>query len=87
MYSLKDFSMEILSGFCPANFGVLSIVWCSAADTHLKLLERAVSGARLLTMSVFECDTAHRRAVSVLCMLDKIRCNPIHHPYGALPMQ
>ena len=26
-----------------------SAVWCSAADTHLKLLDRAVSGARLLT--------------------------------------
>ena len=26
-----------------------SAVWCSAADTHLKLLDRAVSGARFLT--------------------------------------
>ena len=25
-----------------------SAVWCSAADTHLKLLDRAVSGARFL---------------------------------------
>ena len=33
-----------------------SAVWCSAADTHLKLLDRAVSGARLLTGGVFECD-------------------------------
>ena len=27
-----------------------SAVWCSAADTHLKLLDRAVSGARFLTV-------------------------------------
>ena len=26
-----------------------SAVWCSAADTHLKLLDRAVSGTRFLT--------------------------------------
>ena len=38
-----------------------SAVWCSAADTHLKLLDRVVSGARCLTGGVFECDIAHRR--------------------------
>ena len=46
-----------------------SAVWCSAADTHLKLLDRAVSGARFLTGGVFEYDIVHRRSVAVLCML------------------
>ena len=32
-----------------------SAVWCSAADTHLKLLDRAVSGAQFPTGVVFEC--------------------------------
>ena len=41
-------------------------VWCSVADTHLKLLDRAVSGARFLTGGVFECDIAHRRSMAVL---------------------
>ena len=50
-----------------------SAVWCSAADTNLKLLDRAVSGARFLTGGVFECDISHRRSVAVLCMLHKIR--------------
>ena len=36
---------------------------------HLKLLDRAVSGARFLTGGVFECDISHRRSVAVLCML------------------
>ena len=53
-----------------------SAVWCSAADVHLKLLDRAVSGARFLTVGVFECDISHRQSVAVLCMLYKIRCNP-----------
>ena len=35
---------------------------------------------------VFECDLAHRRSVAVLCMLHKIRCNPMHPLYGALPV-
>ena len=60
-------------------------MWCSAADTHLKLLDRAVSGARFLTGGVFECDIAHRRSVAVLCMLYKIRFDPMHPLNGALP--
>ena len=75
----------MLSGFCPASFRVYcSAVWCSAADTHLKLLDRAVSGARFLTRGLFECDIAHRRSVAVLCIFCKIRFNPVHPLNGAL---
>ena len=59
-------------------------MWCSAADTHLKLLDRAVSGARFLTGGVFECDISHRRSVAVMCMLYKIRGNPVLSHNGAL---
>ena len=62
-------------------------MWCSAANTHLKLLYRVVSGARFLTGGLFECDIAHRRSAAVLCLLYKIRCNPMHPLYGALPGQ
>ena len=62
-----------------------SAVWRSAADTHLKLLYRVVSGARFLIVGVFESDIAHRRSVAVLCMLYKIRCNPMHPLNDALP--
>ena len=34
---------------------------------------------------MFECDITHRRSVAVLCTLNKIRCNPMHPLYGALP--
>ena len=50
------------------------------------LLDRVASGASFLTGGVFECDLAHRRSVTVLCMLYKIRCNPMHPLYGALPV-
>ena len=36
-------------GFVLRVFECRSAVWCSAADTHIKLLDRAVSGARFLT--------------------------------------
>ena len=63
-----------------------SAVWCSATDTHFKLLDRVVSGASFLTGGVFKCDLVHRRSVTVICMLYKIRCNPMHHFYSALPV-
>ena len=73
-------------GFVLPVLEYCSAVWCSAADTHLTLLDRAVSGARFLTGGVFECDISHRRSVAVLCMLYKIKCNPVHPLNGALPV-
>ena len=73
----RDFVLPALE-YCSA-------VWCSAADTHLKLLDRAVSGPRFLTGGVFECDIAHRRSMAVLRVLYKIRCNSVHPLNGALP--
>ena len=35
---------------------------------------------------MFDCDLAHRRSVAVLCMLYKIRCNPMHPLCGTLPV-
>ena len=74
----------MLSGLC-CRFGLLFCSVCLASDSHLKLLDRAVSDARFLTGGVFECDIAHRRYVAVLCMLYYITCNPMHLLNGALP--
>ena len=71
-------------GFVLPVLEYYSAVWCSAANTHLKLLDRAVSGARFLTGGVFKCDIAHRRSVAVLCMVYMIRCNPVPPLNGAL---
>ena len=75
----------IYLGFVLPVLEYCSAVWCSAADTHLKLLDRAISGAWFLTGGVFECDISHRRSVAVLCMVYKIMCNPVHPLNGALP--
>ena len=63
----------------------MAVFWCSAADTHLKLLGRAVSGARFITVVCLS-DIAHRRSVAILYMQYKIRYNPIHPLYDALPV-
>ena len=61
-------------------------MWCSAADAHLKLLDWVVNGACVLTGGRLDCDLAHRRTVAVLCMLYKIRFNPVHPLCDALPV-
>ena len=63
-----------------------SALWCSAADTLLKLLDLVVNGACFLTGDGLDFDLAHRRSVAVLCMLFKIRGNPMHPLSGALPV-
>ena len=72
-------------GFVLPVLEYCSAVWYSAADIHLKLLHRAVSGARFLIGGVIECDISHRRSVAVICMLYKIRCNQVQTLNGALP--
>ena len=53
-----------------------SALWWSPADSHLKLMDRAVSSASFLAGGVLKCNLAHRRSVAVYCMLFKIKSNP-----------
>ena len=63
-----------------------SVVWCSAADSHL-------TGQRYWTAQescflpggVLEYSLAHRRSIVVLCTL-KFMSNPMHPLSGALPL-
>ena len=65
----------------PAHFVRFGVLFCSVVlgcwHTHLKLLDRAVSGAQFLTGGVFDCNIVHR-SVAVLCMLYKMRCDLMH---------
>ena len=81
----RSLLVRCFRGFVLPVLEYCSAVWCLAADTHLKLLDRAVSGAQFLTGGVFKCDISHCRSMAVLCMLYKIRCNPVHPLNGALP--
>ena len=82
--SWRVFHDRLLLGRCFGGFvlpvlGYCSAVWCSAADTHLKLLDRVVVGACFSTGGVLDCDLVHHRSVAVLCMLYKIRCSRCTH--------
>ena len=74
MASWRVFRDRLLLGRCLLGF-VLPIfeywyaVWCLAADTHHKQLNRVISGASSLPVGVFDCDIAYRLSVAVLCIL------------------
>ena len=58
MRSFRSFVLPVLE-YCSA-------VWCSAADSHLKLLDRVVRSAGFLAGGVLEFNLAHRRSVAEL---------------------
>ena len=82
--SWRVFHDRLLIGRCFWGF-VLPVLeycfaaWCSAADTHLKLMDRVVSGTCFLAGGVLNCNLSHHRSVAVLCRLYKIRCNRCTH--------
>ena len=63
--SFRSFLLPVLE-YCSA-------VWCSAAKSHLKLLDRVVRSAGFLAGCVLECNLAHRRSVAEFFMLFKIK--------------
>ena len=69
---------------CTRTAGELQLATSCQLETT-ELLNRAISGGRVQTWGVFECDISRRGSVAVLCMLYKIRCNPMHPLNGALP--
>ena len=62
-------------------------MWCSAADSHLKLLDRVVRSAGFLAGGVFRVQLYPSSiCIANLCMLFKIKSNPMHPFSGALPL-
>ena len=83
---------SVIDRFLLDAFGVLScqfwsIVLQAGARLPIHTLHywTVQSVVPVLAGCVFECDISHRRSVAVLCMLHKIRCNPVHPLNGALP--
>ena len=83
----------MIDRFLGDAFGVLSCrIWnivlqfCARLPINaiIKVLGRAVSGARFLNGGELECDITHHRSVAIICMLYKIGCNPMHPLNGVL---
>ena len=79
------FFWRCFRGFVLPVLEYCSSVWCSTV-IHLKILDRVVSGARFLTVGVFECNIIHRLCVGILYILHNIRFYPMHPLYGTRPV-
>ena len=70
--------------FILPHFEYCSAVWSSAADCHLRLLDRAFNSIKFL-LSDLDLDIGHRRDVGALCILYKILNNTGHPLHKFLP--
>ena len=78
---------DICSSFVIRFLEYCSAVWCSAADSHLTLLEELSEvPVFFLAGGVLEFNLAPWRSVAVLCMLFKIKSTPMYPLNGALPL-
>jgi hypothetical protein len=78
-------SLKCFNSFVLPILEYCAPVWRSAAESHLKLLDRVVRGAGFLVGGFEPCDLAHRRSVATLCMLHKVRSNLKHPLHLSLP--
>ena len=65
-------------------FEYCSPVWSSAADSHLRLLDRNLNACKFLIPDLI-IDLWHRRSISSLCMLYNFFHNPEHPLHSELP--
>ena len=75
----------MLLGFSLPVLGVRT-VWCSAADTHLNLLGRGVSGACFFNRGMCFIVSLHIIYLWQYYVCCIRWCNPMHPLYGALPV-
>ena len=59
-------------------------MWCSAADSHLRLLDRSLNTIRFL-ITGRSVVLWHQRSIGSLCMSFKICCNHKHPLHSDLP--
>ena len=62
-----------------------SVVWGSAAHSHLALLDRIVNRCAHLMNDIVPCKLNNRRSVAGLCMLYKVRERVSHPLFACLP--
>ena len=78
IYKDDDILRKCFFSFVLPHFEYCSTVWSSAADSHLRLLDRAFNSVKFL-LSDLDLDIEHRRNIGALCILFKI-INDSDHP-------
>ena len=84
IYANDDVVRNCFYSFILPLFEYCSPVWISAADTHMKLLDRAFAQIKFLLPSLC-LNLRHRRLVGALSYLFKLSSNGDHPLYHLLP--
>ena len=84
MFGDESVLLKCYNAFLLPCLEYCSPVWCSAADSHLKLLDRVMSSIKFMLPNI-NVDLCHRRKVSSLCLLHKIYYNNKHPLHSFLP--
>ena len=79
-----DVLLRCFNSFILSSLEYCSPVWSSAADSHLKLLDKNLRACKFLIPNL-AISLQHRRFISSLCMLYKIFHNPSHPLRSELP--
>ena len=79
-----DVLLKCFNSFILPYLEYCSPVWSSAADSHLKLLDRNLRACKFLIPNL-SISLQHRRFISSLCVLYKTFHNPSHPLHSELP--
>ena len=80
----QSWKIASIHSFYPFFIQYCSLVWCSAAVSHLELLNKNLNAIKFL-ISNLEIDLWHRNAFSSLCILYKVSHNTDHPVHALLP--
>ena len=83
-FGQNDAVLRSFFSFILPKFEYCSVVWMSAADCHLRLLDRAINNIRFLLPNL-TLNLHKRRLVGALSFLYKIKSNNKHPLHPALP--
>ena len=79
-----DVLLRCFNSFIPPCLEYCSPVWLSAADSHLKLIDKNLRACKFLIPNL-TISLQHRCFIGSLCMLYKIFHNPSHPLHSELP--
>ena len=83
VYRDNSMILKCFYSFILPFFEYCSVVWMSAADTHLNMIQRVFNSARFFVPIGIDLD--HRRNVAALCIFFKILNNTSHPMHSRIP--
>jgi len=85
IFGSSDVMLHCFRSFILPVLEYASVVWSSAAASHLSMLDRVVNRCSRLMNGEVPCNLDNRHMVAGLCMLFKVRERVSHPLFACLP--